>query len=270
MNHTVPPTQKSPSAIVMPCIPNSLVNSIKKLLCKAGENCISQVAKRHPPQLWFNTGISRYWHCDNYYEKCQWKMIGCKKCNYLSLRQPRITGMSFNILVTPHAYMWTLLGEWQQHNKSRRACGIIQTPLLLLMGLFDQRGSAQLHCGSCLTFTSVFAGEWRLSEAAQVLGGSESFVPRVGSRHAKRGPFCLLPGGGFPESTCHCSHVKPCHGSSLWANAWQGMGQWNWGGGSGVRWVGSQELPATWSLTNMHVLQYAADVPGADQQCNMG
>lgn len=58
MNHTVPPTQKSPSAVVMPCIPNSLVIGIKKRLWKAGENRISQVAKCHPPQLWFNTDVS--------------------------------------------------------------------------------------------------------------------------------------------------------------------------------------------------------------------
>lgn len=66
-------------------------------------------------------------------------MIGCKKGNYLSLRYPRIAGMPFNILVTPHAYLRTLLGEWQQHNKSRRVCGIIQIPLLLLMSLLIRR-----------------------------------------------------------------------------------------------------------------------------------
>lgn len=99
MNHTVPPTQKSPSAIVMPCIPNSLVTGIKKLLCKAGENRISQVAKCHSPQLWSNTDISDIDTVIIVIEN------GWMQKVQLPLPWPRISGMSFNIFVTPHAYM---------------------------------------------------------------------------------------------------------------------------------------------------------------------
>lgn len=171
-------------------------------------------------------------------------MIGCKKCNYLSLRKPRISGMSFNILVTSHAYMWTLLGEWQQHNKSRRACGIIQTPLLLPMGLFDQRGSAQLHWGSCLTFTSISAGEWRLSEAAQVLEGrlrvlmSPEWVQ--GTQNKYHFVYCLAEAFQSPHAIGHLWNPGMGHHFGQMPG-WE-WDSGNWGEVSGIRRVGSQEL----------------------------
>lgn len=76
---------------------------------------------------------SPYWHlryqpCHG--EKCQRKMVWCKRCSYVLLRQMRITGMAVNILVVPHVFMWVLLAT------SIRHCGLILIKLLLFMDLF--------------------------------------------------------------------------------------------------------------------------------------